>query len=60
MCDDRSLALIRADTEVPFCAAMRPRVSPETTVWVPPEVDEADGAVLDELELREKDRIWPG
>jgi len=41
---------------------MAPRVSPETTVCVPLalEVVEAELDELDELELPEKDRFWPG
>ena len=31
------MALISAETEVPCCEAMRPRVSPDTTVCDPPE-----------------------
>jgi hypothetical protein len=46
------LALIKADTKVPCCAAMRPRVSPDATVYVPPEevVVLLDEELADELD----------
>lgn len=46
------MALIKADTEVPCCAAMRPRVSPDATVYVPPEevVVLLDEELADELD----------
>ncbi len=46
------MALIKADTEVPCCAAMRPRVSPDATVCVPPEevVVLLDEELADELD----------
>lgn len=48
------MALIKAETEVPYCEAIRPRVSPAATVCEP--LDEVEGVELlvdEELELEE-------
>src|SRR5699024_7349383 len=51
---------INAETDVSCCAAMRPRVSPDTTVCVLLEAVDVVDVAAAEVELPENDRFWPG